>query len=115
MALNDFQLKQIEIATAKFFELYRPPEEVRSQVDFKVEVEGQSVVLYEVRPDWQDPSKIMKNSIAKTTYVQKSQLWKVYWQKGDLKWHSYKPNPSVKNVSDFFSIIGEDKYHCFFG
>ena len=35
--------------------------------------------------------------------------------RSDLKWHGYEPNPEVDDLSDFLSIIEEDKYGCFWG
>jgi len=44
--------------------------------------------------------------VAKTTYVKKSGLWKVYWQRADMKWHSYDPMPEVGSLEGVFSFGG---------
>jgi hypothetical protein len=57
----------------------------------------------------------MENPIAKATYVKSTALWKVYWQRADLKWHSYEPTPQVGSIEKFLAVVDEDRYACFFG
>jgi hypothetical protein len=38
-----------------------------------------------------------------------------FWQRRDLKWHSYEPKPEVKSVDEFALLVSEDPYACFFG
>src|SRR5450759_4369846 len=52
-----------------------------------------SVEIFEVRPNWRDRSKLQEHSIAKATYNKSKQNWKIFWQRADLNWHSYFPNP----------------------
>jgi hypothetical protein len=35
-------------------------------------------------------------------------LWKIYWQRQDLKWHSYTPAQTVKYFEEFLSTVDED-------
>ena len=42
-------------------------------------------------------------------------IWKVFWQRADLKWHSYEPKPTVKQLTDFLKLVDEDEHHCFKG
>jgi hypothetical protein len=57
----------------------------------------------------------MEIPFAKATYINKEKLWKVYWQRQDLKRHSYAPAPNVKYFEEFLSIVNEDANACFFG
>jgi hypothetical protein len=41
---------------------------------------------------------------AKATFIKKEKLWKVYWQRQDLKGHSYTPVPTVKYFEEFISL-----------
>ncbi len=115
MSFNKFQLKQIEKASSLYMSAHRPPAKIRPQLDYEIEVKGQSVTLYEVRPYWQDNSKILKTGVAKTTYVKTTNKWKVFWQRQDSKWHTYPPVPTVKNINEFLAIVAEDANGCFFG
>ncbi len=115
MALSEFEVKQIERAVAGFMERRRPPEHIRPELDFGYRVTGQSLELFEVRPRWNKPSEKMEHAIAKATYVKRSETWKVYWQRADLRWHRYEPYPEAKSAEEFLSVVEEDKYACFFG
>ena len=78
-------------------------------------MQGQSIEILEVRPHWEDKSKILEYPVAKATYNKSKRNWKVFWQRADLKWHSYKPNPEVDSIEDFLALVQEDKHACFFG
>lgn len=115
MALNDIQLQEIKKAGNAFLEKCRPPEEIRHELDLAFRVEKQSVFIYEIRPAWHNPDERMEKPIAKTTYVQTERYWKVYWKRADMKWHGYIPVPVVKYINEFFDLVDEDEYGCFFG
>jgi len=53
--------------------------------------------------------------IAKATYVQATEIWKVFWMRQDLKWHRYGPAPEVASLEEFAQLVHEDKHACFFG
>jgi predicted HTH transcriptional regulator len=93
----------------------RPPVEIRAELDVGYEISGQSVVIFEIRPVWNDPSKIQHQPYAKATFVAKDNSWKVYWMRANLKWYPYEPKPKVKKLSDFLKLVEEDKYACFKG
>lgn len=115
MALTEKQLKEIEKVGEAFLKERRPPEEIRKEVDLFYRIEGHSVYIYEIRPLWDRPSEYSEMSIAKTTFVQSQNHWKVYWMRADLKWHSYSPKPIVKTIKQFFNLVDSDQYGCFFG
>lgn len=115
MAISDFEIKRCERELDKFMEVKRPPPQVRSQLDFGYRINNQSVELYEIRPEWRNPSNVREFPFAKTTFVKSKKAWKIYWQRQDLKWHSYEPMPEVKYFEDFLSIVSKDEYGCFFG
>ena len=53
--------------------------------------------------------------MAKATYVKKQNVWKVYWQRADLKWHRYDPDPEVPSLQAFLDLVDRDEHACFFG
>lgn len=75
----------------------RPPETVKNQVDLHYKIDNQSIVIFEIRKMFQQ-ERMVDIPIAKTTYVMKENKWKIYWQRADLKWHSYEPQKEVKTV-----------------
>ena len=77
---------------------------------------GQSIEIFEIRPTWRGAAgEITEHGVAKATYVQARDLWKVYWLRADLKWHPYPPTPQVGSVGKFLALVQEDAHHCFFG
>lgn len=115
MAISEFERKRCEREVEKFLEVHRPPDHVRNEVDLSYRIENQSIELFEIRPQWDNPSEKIEIPVAKATYVKKDQIWKIYWQRQDLKWHSYTPVPQVRYFEEFLSIVGEDANACFFG
>jgi len=92
-----------------------PPEEVRNEVDLNYKIENQSIIVFEIRPLWNNPSEKMEYNFAKATFVKTENKWKIYWFKSDMKWHIYKPAEKVNNLKEFVKIIQEDKHRCFRG
>jgi hypothetical protein len=115
MTISEFEIKRCEHALEKFLKLQRPPAHMRSQLDFGYRIDNQSVELLEIRPDWRNPENKMEHPFAKATFIKKTKEWKIYWQRQDLKWHSYQPAPKVQHFEEFLAIVGEDAYSCFFG
>lgn len=115
MALSEFEKKRYEKLIGEFVERHRPPPHVRKQVDLGFRLKGQSVEIFEVRPMWRQPDKTIEKPVAKTTYVKTQRVWKVYWQRADLKWHRYDPDPEVDSLEEFLDIVDRDEHACFFG
>ncbi|MBC8316937.1 MAG: DUF3024 domain-containing protein [Desulfobulbaceae bacterium] len=115
MSLSEFEIKRIEKIVGAFIENKRPPVHIRNQLDLGYSITGQSVEIFEIRPVWNNPEKRITLPVAKATYVKKSNIWKVYWQKADLKWNGYEPNPQAKTIEQFVAIVEEDAYACFWG
>ena len=116
MALTEIEMARVRRAMDAFLQRRRPPAHIRAQVDIGVRVSGQSVEIFEVRPVWRGPPDEKRESpLAKATYVRSRGIWRVFWQRRDLKWHSYGPAPEVGSVDEFASIVSEDAHACFFG
>jgi len=115
MALSEFQTEAVKVFMEEFLKTRRPPPEIRDRVDIAYRIEGQSVVVFSIRPMWNDFSRKIEIPVAKTTYVKTLGRWKVYWQRADLKWHGYKPHPEVLSFESFLRIVAEDEYSCFWG
>lgn len=49
------------------------------------------------------------------TYVRTQGVWKIFWQRADLKWHGYEPLAEVAAIEDFLEAVDKDEYHCFWG
>jgi len=115
MALNDIERQKIENAVAAFIQKRRPPSHVRPKLDYGFRVSGQSVELYEIRPQWDRPEVKRESAFAKATFVRNRGVWRVYWMRSDLKWHSYQPEPEVSAIDEFLAVVQKDEHACFFG
>ncbi|SDG58577.1 Protein of unknown function [Onishia taeanensis] len=115
MTFSELEAKSVERAVSEFLEAQRPPVEIRPKLDLVVRVSGQSVQIVEIRPQFWEPSTNVESPVAKATYVKKSQRWKIYWMRSDLKWHSYTPAPESRSIEEFFAIVSADENGCFFG
>lgn len=115
MALNDIERRRVENVVAAFIQKRRPAPPVRPKLDYGFRVSGQSVELFEVRPRWDRPGVKRESSFAKATFVRTKGVWRVYWMRSDLKWHSYEPAPEVSAIADFLAVVQKDEHACFFG
>jgi Protein of unknown function (DUF3024) len=116
MALAEIEQARVRRAMDAFMQQRRPPPHIRPQLDLGFRVSGQSVEIFEIRPRWDGPPDEKHESpVAKATYVRARGIWRVFWQRRDLKWHGYEPQPEVKSVEEFASLVAEDANACFFG
>lgn len=115
MAFSEFEQFRIEKAIDAFMKQRRPRPDIREKLDLSARIERQSLVLYEVRPDWQDKTVIREHPFAKLTYVRTRNSWNIFWMRANLKWYGYEPEPSVRSIEEALQIVAEDKFACFFG
>lgn len=115
MALTEIEIKRIEKTVDAYVQKRRPPPHIRPELDIGYRVKGQSVEVYEIRPVWRNESESMEHPVAKATFIKTRRVWKVFWMRADLKWHSYQPAPTVGTVEQFFALIEADTYACFWG
>lgn len=115
MAIEILQTLDMIEAMENFVERRRPPENIRYQLDLNYKIEDQSVIVFEIRPGYQKEGEKMECNIAKATFVKSKNIWRIFWQRSDLKWHGYSPQLTVRTLKDFIKIIDEDKHHCFWG
>ena len=79
------------------------------------EIDGQSIILNEIRPSWSDPTKMMTTGYAKATFVKNKEVWRIYWKRADNEWHLYKPFPVVDELKHFLKLVDDDVNYCFKG
>ncbi len=115
MSLSEFEQKKYEREVRAFVEKRRPPPHLRDELDLGFRLKGQSVEIFEIRPLWRNPEKKIEEAVAKATYVKDRKIWRVFWQRADLKWHRYDPVPEVSSLQEFLTLVDQDEYACFFG
>jgi hypothetical protein len=116
MALSEIEVARVKKGLDSFRRIRRPPPHIRARLDLGYRISGQSVEIFEIRPAWRgQPDERRESAVAKATFVRSRNVWRVFWQRRDLKWHSYDPASEVKSIDDFLSLVAEDHYACFFG
>ena len=115
MALSEFEIKRIEKLVGRYVEDHRPKPSIRSKLDLAYRIDNQSFVIYEIRPQWDNPENKLEQPVAKATYVKSQKLWKLYWMRADLKWHSYPPLPECTSLETILEEIERDPHACFYG
>lgn len=115
MAIEILKTLEIIEAMENFLTKKRPPEHIRPKVDIGYKIEGYSIIIFEIRPQWNNEKVHLDSPIAKATFIKKKNHWKVFWLRADLKWHRYPPNPIVKTVAEFTKLVEGDKNSCFWG
>lgn len=108
-------ISMIDIQLRSFVESLRPEEEIRKEVDLGYSWNGQTAFLFEIRPQWRDPAKIVEIPLAKLRFVKSSKLWKLYWMRGNGKWEAYELRPESTSLHELLQEIKNDAYGCFFG
>ena len=111
--MNTLDRSQVSKTVRAFLETRRPGVSLREKLDFGFRFYKQSIELLEIRPKFNKPGKT-EHAFAKATFVKSLGIWKIYWMRGNLKWHPYEP-AQVRSLDAFLKLVNEDKLHCFFG
>ena len=115
MPLSELEAARAKKTVGAYIERRRPPPHIRRELDLGYRISGQSIEIFEIRPVWKEPQEKVECAVAKATFVRTQGVWKVFWQRADLKWHSYEPVPEVSELSEFLATVEEDKHSCFWG
>jgi len=114
VAFAEIELARIKKVVGGFCDS-RVPAHVQEKLRLKYSVNRHDVVVFEVRPHWRIPGKDMREEVAKFKFVRSRNEWRLYWMRADLKWHSYDPLPSSRDLEELVGEVDEDPYCCFFG
>ena len=112
---NEKTINLLEATINKSVEAMRPPVHIRNELDIGYNFLNNTLELFEIRPRWDKKEEYIHSPFAKTKFIKSQGIWKVYWMRASGKWELYEPFPEVKDISDFFEIVKEDKHACFFG
>ena len=93
----------------------RIPPHARDQIKMFYRINGNSIVIFESRPYWQDKSIWTEMPIAKIRFLPDKNVWQLFWQKANGRWLKYPDFPPTKNLHDIISEIDSDPYHVFWG
>ncbi len=113
MAIRDLDRKRIERELTEYCD--RVPQHVRHQLRNGFRISGSDVVLFETRPAWDNPKEWMEHPVAKFRYNATRELWQLYCQFSDLKWHSYEPLPTAGSFEILLREVDRDPTGIFWG
>ena len=114
MAFSEIELKRIEDTVGELC-ARRSPAHLKDELSLEFRLKGHDVILFERRPAWGRRVGVMDSPVAKLKFVRTTGKWRVFWQRADLKWHSYQPLPSSGDLGQLLREIDNDPYGCFFG
>jgi hypothetical protein len=114
MAFSEIELRRIGKVVGELCRR-RSPAELGNELVVEYKVVGQDVLIYERRPQWDDPSKFAEMPVAKLRFVTSRNIWQLYWQRASSKWVAYQPYPEDKDLAALVNVIDKDELSCFFG
>lgn len=113
MALSELELAGVHRTMAAYIARRRPRPEIRNELDIGYSIENQSIIVHEDRRLYD--GSWMIEPVAKTTWVKTQRIWKVFWMRADLRWHSYEPLATARTLDKVLEEIDADPYGCFWG
>lgn len=114
MALTEVQTAQVQKLLPPYCAKRVPPA-ARSQRRVGYRIEGNAVILFEERPDFQPPHDWHETPIAKFGYVGTQRQWRLLCQHRDLRWHSYEALPAASSLAELLNEVDEDPAGIFWG
>jgi DUF3024 family protein len=114
MALSEIQQAEVARRLGAFCQARVPPE-VRNQVRLGYRITGSAVVLFEERPAFQPPHEWREMAVAKFRFVGTQNVWRLYCQHRDQRWHSYQALPAAPSLKELLDEVDADPTGIFWG
>ncbi len=115
MPLPATQLQACLQAVGAFIEKRRPPARIRPKLDIRADINGSEVVIYHLRPHFQETHRILELPFAKAKWIDSHQVWRLFWMRASGKWNAYQPFPEAKTIAAILAEVDRDSHCCFFG
>src|ERR1043166_2915057 len=115
MPIPESEMRTCLKAVGEFIEKIRPPFDIREKLDFRADIKGSELVVAEVRPSFRDKRKMSEHPVAKAKWIGTRKVWRLFWMRADLKWHSYQPLPESRSIAVILDEVRRDPHCCFFG
>lgn len=113
MAFNDLEYHAIKKEIDLFLEAVRPRPSARTALDMVYHIDEQTIIIAETRSAGQNRRRdIQELALAKIAYIRSQERWKLYWNRGDLKWEFYQETSTLNATLNLLLL---DKHGCFFG
>ena len=115
MALSEWQTAEIKTTAEPFLEQWRSRRLSEYIKSVDIQIEDQSVILYEIHKPFDGKGEDIFFPIAKATFQKSAEKWKLFWQMRDLKWHGYEPSLFHSDIESVFCSIDKDVLYAFWG
>lgn len=116
MAFTEVEITEhMKVLEDAFWSRRRPPLHLRDQIREGQRFNGQSIELFLVRPAFKRPGEETEEPIAKVQFVRTQNVWRIFWMRADIKWHSYPNCPEAPSLTEALRVIDKDEMGCFFG
>lgn len=114
MALQQITRKLVEKKLSEFYDK-KIPEHARSQVHLKYVIRGNSVTLFEERPDFIDKNIWIDSKVAQFRYNPKDNQWTLYYADRNSKWNEYWDLDPNTDFDVLLQEVEEDPTCIFWG
>ena len=92
-----------------------PDPAVASKLRHGYRIDEYSVILFESRPAFLSPREWQDHDVAKFRFVKSREVWQLFCQFRDLKWHAYEPLPESPELEALVSEVRKDPTGIFWG
>lgn len=75
-------------------------------MDIGFKISDQRIELVEIRLHWDKPSVYEQHPRAGTTFIKTQNIWKLFWLRVNMKWHSYTP-ALFTSIDEVLTTISE--------
>jgi len=93
----------------------RVPSHLRSEIGFITKSQSNTIIAYEKRPLFSDPSRTSCIEIFRVRYADFDNRWHLYWMRKFGKWWPYIPKKPIFTVEDCIREVEADAWGCFWG
>jgi len=114
MAFSEIELKRIDNEVGGLCKK-RSPAHIKNKLSLEYRIKGHEILIYERRPQWDNPSNWIECPVAKIKYVRTSNVWQLFWQRANGKRVGYEPLPFSEDIKSLVEEIDSDPHGCFFG
>ncbi|AUC77312.1 DUF3024 domain-containing protein [Olleya sp. Bg11-27] len=104
-----------ESTVKNYVESLRPEDlDIRTKLDFGYSYDKKVVIIYKIRPVWNNPKKTQNIEYVKIRFYKSKQEWLLYWKRASGKWEIYPSSKGSTHLEKIIEMIKEDKHGCFF-
>lgn len=92
-----------------------PPEEMRSELQYAVRIDGNAATLVERRPAFRAEVGWTESPVARFQYNATSSTWQLFCRDRNGRWHRYTLKRPAKRLATLFAEVRSDPTGIFWG